>query len=75
IYMKNIMKQTTLNDVSSSTTIEDIKYQYQESQGTPYGSQRLYFAGELREDHKTLRDYNISKDATIHCTMRLTGGK
>ncbi|KAF8539807.1 polyubiquitin, partial [Trichophaea hybrida] len=75
VFIQMGIKKSIILDVSPSSTIEDIKYQYQQLLGIPYGSQRLYFAKEQLEDHKTLRDYNISENATIHCTMRLTGSK
>ncbi len=65
-------KTITLN-VNSSTTIEDVKTQIQDIEGTPQHQQRLTFAGKQLEDGKALYHYNINRDSTLQLVLDLSG--
>ena len=61
-------------DVTSSSTVEDVKRLVQCREGIPTGQQRLLFAGSQLEDGRTLRDYKIKPKSTVSLVLRLRGG-
>jgi len=74
VFVKTLTGKTISVDVEPDESVESLKAKISEKEGVPVDQQRIIFGGKQLDALKSLSDYDIDDDSTLHLVLRLRGG-
>ena len=74
IHIRNLAGKTTTLEVDTADTVDSVRKKLTDAEGIAPDQCRLVFGGKQMTDGRTLEDYHVEEDCTLHAVMRLQGG-
>lgn len=74
IFVKSLAGDIIFVEANEIDKIHSVKTKIYEREGIPIDQQSITFSGKHLENDRTLQDYDVRNESTLHLMLRLRGG-